>query len=110
MFEAHGLAAVAFPTEPLTAPVIPPAGDSFEDEVLVGDRYENKVMILIRNTSIACALGAPGISLPAGLAPNGLPVGLELDGLPGGDASLLGLGMGVEAVIGRLPPPALAAG
>ena len=107
-FRTHGIAAIAFPTEALTAPVIPEAGDSFEDEVIVGGRPEHKVMILIRNTSVACALGAPGISLPAGLATNGLPVGLELDALPGDDAALLSLGMAAEAAIGRLPPPQLA--
>jgi mandelamide amidase len=108
LFRAHGLAAIAFPTEPMTAPLIPPGGDSFEDEVMVGGKSVNKVFALIRNTGITCALGVPGISLPAGLGAAGLPVGLELDGLAGGDAALLGLGLAAEAVIGRLPPPTLA--
>jgi mandelamide amidase len=108
LFRTHDLTAIAYPTEPLTAPVIPDAGDSFEDEVVVGGHPERKVMILIRNTCVTCALGTPGISLPAGLASNGLPVGLELDGIAGSDAALLGLGIAAEAVIGPLPPPALA--
>jgi len=109
IFRAHGLAAVAFPTEPLTAPLIPADGDSFEDMVDVAGKPINKVLVLIRNTGITCALGVPGISVPAGLTDAGLPVGLELDGWAGGDTALLGLGMAVEAAIGRIPPPALAA-
>jgi mandelamide amidase len=109
ILRAHGLAAVAFPTEPLTAPLIPAGGDRFEDIVDVAGKPTNKVLALIRNTGITCALGVPGISLPAGLTAAGLPVGLELDGWAGGDAALLGLSMAVEAAIGRIPPPALAA-
>jgi hypothetical protein len=30
---------------------------------------------------------------------------LEIDGLPGEDGQLLGLGLGIEAVLGTLPPP-----
>jgi mandelamide amidase len=55
---------------------------------------------------IAPRLGAAALSLPVGLA-RGLPVGLEIDALPGHDSELLGLGMAVEKVIGRIPPPAL---
>jgi indoleacetamide hydrolase len=47
----------------------------------------------------------PGLSIPAGLTRDGLPVGFEIDGLPGGDDQLLRLGMGIEAVLGPLPPP-----
>lgn len=103
----HDLAAVAFPTEPLAAPPIPPDGDSFDDMVDVGGKPVQKVGVLIRNTGITCALGVPGISLPAGLTPAGLPVGLELDGMAGGDAALLGLGMAAEAAIGAIAPPRL---
>jgi len=49
-------------------------------------------------------VGAPALSIPAGLS-QGLPVGLELDALPGNDSKLLGLGVAVQAVIGRIPPP-----
>lgn len=108
LFRDHGLDAIAYPTEPLTAPLIPPAGDAFEDEVIVAGKATNKVGILIRNTGITCGIGAPGVSLPAGLAPSGLPVGLELDGLPGADAALLGLGVAAESAIGLLAPPSTA--
>ncbi len=35
----------------------------------------------------------------------GLPVGLELDGALGTDTRLLVIALGIEAVLGRLPPP-----
>lgn len=62
--------------------------------------------MLIRNTGMTGAVGAPGVSLPAGLTEAGLPVGLELDGLAGADAALLALGAAAERAIGLLPPPA----
>jgi indoleacetamide hydrolase len=107
MFRAHDISAVAFPTEALGPPFIKAGGDEFEDEVEVNGKPVNKVEILIRNTRLTCALGAPGLSLPAGLTAQGLPVGFELDGLPGNDMALLGLGLSVEATLGRLPAPKL---
>jgi mandelamide amidase len=61
----------------------------------------------MRNLFIAPRMGAAALSVPVGLA-RGLPVGLELDALPGRDSKLLGLGIAVEKVIGRVPPPTLA--
>lgn len=110
MFRTAGLAAIAYPTEPLVPPPIARAGDSFEDELMVGGRSASKVEILIHNTRLTCALGVPGLSLAAGLTDDGLPVGLELDGLAGEDVALLGLGLAAEAVIGRPPPPKLRLG
>ncbi len=106
IFSAHRLDAMAFPTEPLTAPVIPASGDEFEDEVVVGGKSVSKVGVLIRNTGMTCAIGAPGVSFPVGLTDSGLPVGLELDGLAGRDAALLGLAVAAEAALGATPPPA----
>jgi len=53
---------------------------------------------------IAPRLGAAALSIPVGLS-QGLPVGLELDALPGNDSELLGLGIAIQAVVGRIPPP-----
>jgi mandelamide amidase len=106
IFRENRLDAIAYPTEPLTAPPIPPDGDRFEDEVVVGGKAVNKVGVLIRNTGMTCAIGAPGVSLPAGLTKAGLPVGLEFDGLAGADASLLTLAAAAERAIGLLAPPA----
>jgi mandelamide amidase len=60
---------------------------------------------IARNALPGPAFRAPGLSIPAGLTRDGLPVGFEIDGLPGGDDQLLRLGMGIEAVLGPLPPP-----
>ena len=106
IFRFNRLDAIAFPTEPLTAPVIPANGDAFADEVVVGGKSVNKVGVLIRNTAMTGAIGAPGVSIPAGLTAAGLPVGLELDGLAGGDAALLGLALAAEGALGATPPPA----
>jgi Asp-tRNA(Asn)/Glu-tRNA(Gln) amidotransferase A subunit family amidase len=89
----------------LTAPLIPADGDAFDDEVVVGGRSVNKVAVLIRNTAMTAAIGAPGVSIPAGLTAAGLPVGLELDGVAGGDAALLGLALAAEGALGATPPP-----
>jgi mandelamide amidase len=110
LFRSHGISAIAFPSEPMTAPLIAKNGDSFEDEILVGGKSVSKLFVLIRNTGITCAIGAPGITFPAGLAPNGMPVGLELDGMTGDDAALLGLGLAAEMAVGPLPAPKLALG
>jgi indoleacetamide hydrolase len=63
---------------------------------------EGKVLML--NLFIAPRMGAAALSVPVGLI-RGLPVGLELDALPGHDSELLGLGMAVQKVVGRIPPP-----
>ena len=46
------------------------------------------------------------VVLPLALgASSKLPVGLELDGPSGSDRRLLAIGMAMEKVFGRLPPP-----
>ncbi|WP_424137892.1 amidase family protein [Roseomonas chloroacetimidivorans] len=102
---AAGVEAVAFPTEPLVAPLIRDGGDSYDDEIEVGGRKVGRMAIVIRNTRPTGGIGVPGVSIPAGLSASGLPVGLELDGLPGQDARLLGIGMALEDALGPLPPP-----
>jgi len=48
----------------------------------------------------------PGLTIPAGLRPTtGMPVGLSLDGLRDSDERLLAIGMAIEQVLGRTPPP-----
>lgn len=104
IFREHGIQAVVFPTVVLPPPPIRTAGDDLDEMIELNGR---KVAMheLARNTVIAPALGAPALSLSAGLTRSGLPVGLEFDGLPGNDSALLGLGMAAEAAIGRAPAP-----
>ncbi|NCV86166.1 MAG: amidase, partial [Oxalobacteraceae bacterium] len=51
--------------------------------------------------------GIPGLQVPVGLGTSSkLPVGLELDGPAGSDRKLIGIGLALEQLFGRLPPPA----
>jgi Asp-tRNA(Asn)/Glu-tRNA(Gln) amidotransferase A subunit family amidase len=43
--------------------------------------------------------------VPIGRTTAGLPVGLELDGPAGSDRRLLGIGLALETLVGRLPAP-----
>jgi len=99
-FRMHDVVAIALPTTVLPAR---PIGD--DTEVELNGRKVPTFATFLRNTRIMTTAGIPGLSLPAGLAPSGLPVGLEFDGPDGSDRALLGFGLAVEAVLGRLPPP-----
>lgn len=103
-FRLHDIQAVVFPTEVLLPPPIRSTGDDPNQTIEFNGRQES-LLTLFRNTAPAAALGAPALSLPAGLTRDGLPVGLELDGLPADDDRLLALGTAVEAAIGRVPAP-----
>jgi Asp-tRNA(Asn)/Glu-tRNA(Gln) amidotransferase A subunit family amidase len=105
LFSAHHIVAIAFPTSPIVAPLINPNGDRRDAQIDLNGRRVNLGQTMFRNTRVTGALGAPGLSLPAGLTRQGLPVGLELDGLNGADADLLAVGMRVEQVLGALPAP-----
>ena len=94
-FRKHRLDALVFPTVPRVALAATPESSSIENFGL-----------LIQNTDPGSNAGIPGLQLPAGLgATSGLPVGLELDGPAGSDRRLLAVGLAVERVLGRLPPP-----
>ncbi|KAG6005660.1 hypothetical protein E4U21_007776 [Claviceps maximensis] len=58
-----------------------------------------------RNSGPGSNAGIPGLSIPAGLTAAGLPIGIEINGPLGSDDKLLAIGLGVEAVLGHLPPP-----
>jgi len=60
----------------------------------------------LRNTDPGSNAGLPGLTIPAGLGPTtGLPVGISLDGPRGSDERLLAIGIAIEHVLGRTPPP-----
>lgn len=106
LFRRHEILALAFPTVPITAPLINVNGDTPGQRILVNGRWVDEIGTILTNSVIAARLGAPALTLPAGLAA-GLPVGFELEGLPGDDSRILGLGIAIEQVLGALPPPRL---
>lgn len=99
-FARHRVEAIVFPATPLPAA---PIGDD-EHTTLNGERVPT-FTTFIRNTDPGSNAGLPGLVVPAGLTEARLPVGLEFDGPQGSDRRLLAIGLAVEAVLGRLPPP-----
>jgi len=97
-FADHRLDGALFPTTPLTARPI-----GADETVTLNGEELPTFGTYIRNTDHGSLIGAPGVSLPVGLA-DGLPVGIEIDGLPGRDRALLGVAAGVAALLQPMPP------
>jgi indoleacetamide hydrolase len=94
-FAKNKLDAIAFPTTPKVAIPADPNSSSLEN-----------FMLFIQNTDPGSNAGVPGVQLPVGLGDTTkLPVGLELDGPSGSDRRLIAIGMAMEKLFGRLPPP-----
>jgi mandelamide amidase len=94
-FADNRLDAIAFPTTPRVAITSNPDSSSLENFGL-----------FIQNTDPGSNAGIPGIQIPIALgATSNLPIGLELDGPAGSDRRLLAIGVALDAVFGRLPPP-----
>lgn len=94
-FSGNKLDAIAFPTTPRVAIASNPDASSMENFGL-----------FIQNTDPGSNAGVPGIQIPIALgASSHLPIGLELDGPMGSDRRLLAIGMALETLYGRLPPP-----
>src|SRR5438552_15850793 len=92
---AAALRALVLATTPSVAVPQGPEASSFETFV----RF-------IRNTDPGSNARMPGLTIPAGLGPTtGQPVGVSLDGLPDSDERLLAVGLAIERVLGRTPPP-----
>jgi indoleacetamide hydrolase len=100
-FARTGVQAIVFPTTILPAPKI---GEE-NMEVTVRGRKMPLDQAMSRNIAPGSTAGLPGLVLPAGLSSNGMPIALEFDGVAGSDRALLRLGLGLEEVLGRLPPP-----
>lgn len=101
-FAKHRLSAVVFPTTPLPATMI---GD--DETVSLNGKAVPTFTTFIRNTSPGSVAGLPGLSLPAGMSPEGLPIGMEIDSQSGGDEGLLAIGMAIEAREPDFPAPNL---
>jgi mandelamide amidase len=106
IYRSHGVVAIAFPTAPIVATPIRQGGpkEPLGELMTIKGKQIEEGRVAPQNMFIAPRIGAPALSIPAGLS-RGLPVGLELDALPGNDSKLLGLGIAAQAVIGRIPPP-----
>jgi indoleacetamide hydrolase len=95
-FRKHGIDALIAPTTPRVAELQRPEASSLET-----------FLLFIRNTDPGSNAGLPGLTIPAGLGPaTSLPVGISLDGPPNSDERLLAIGIAIEKVLGRTPPPA----
>jgi indoleacetamide hydrolase len=99
-FKTHTIAALVFPTTPLPAA---PIGDDQTTKLNGAD--VPTFPTFIQNTDPGSNAGIPGLTVPIGRTAAGLPVGLELDGPAGSDRRLLGIGLALEALFGRLPAP-----
>lgn len=109
-FAAQGVECVMFPTTILAAPKIDVTkGSDMISYIVGGVEQKNKDTFgtCIRNTDPCTNAGIPSVSIPAGLTSTGLPVGMQIDGPLGSDTNLLAIGMGIEAVWGSLPAPAI---
>ncbi len=94
-FSGNRLDAIAFPTTPRVAIASNPDSSSLEN-----------FRLFIQNTDPGSNAGIPGIQVPIALGGTSqLPIGLELDGPAGSDRHLLAIGMALETLFGRLPPP-----
>lgn len=103
-FSEHALDAMLFPTTLLAAVAIDAVNGSSTVSIN-GGPPQDQFATYIRNTDAGSNAGIPGLSIPAGLTAGGLPVGLEIDGPLGSDSKLLGMGLAIETLLGRLAAP-----
>lgn len=95
VLDRYSLDAVAWPTAPLEAQPI----DGTAETVVLNGKQVPTTATYVRNAATAGVIGAPGISLPISVTPDGLPVGFELDGRPDYDSALIAIGLSVEAAL-----------
>lgn len=103
-FATHRVDALLFPTTRLAAVPLDEVNGSSTVSIR-GAEAISTFEAFLRNTDPASNAGLPGLSLPAGLTPQGLPVGIELDGPEGSDRRLLAIGVAFEQVLGLLAAP-----
>jgi indoleacetamide hydrolase len=99
-FRRTGVAAVVFP-----ALIFPPTPIGEGEWVVISGKKLGFAEAVSRSIAPGSTSGLPGLVLPAGLTATGLPIAMEFDGPEGSDREMLGLGLSVEQVLGRLPAP-----
>lgn len=87
--------ALLAPTVAVTPPLLGDIAD--------GTAYARANMMALRNTVIGNLFGWCALTLPVGFDARRMPVGLQLMGAPMAEARLIGIGLAVEALIGRGP-------
>ncbi|MCE0765024.1 amidase [Pseudonocardia kujensis] len=103
LFAEYGLAALAYPTVRIGAPLWADVdAGTFEDGPAGRDRSPTSFPT---NTLIAAQCAFPALTLPVGQTGDGLPVGLELLGLPHHDGDLLALAHDLELACPARPVP-----
>lgn len=107
IYRANAISALAMPTVPILPPLVNVNGDMPKQKVPVNGRWVDEFDVIITELFWSARIGGPGLNVPAGMA-SGLPVGLQILGLPGDDSRILGLGIAVENVLGRVPAPTFA--
>jgi mandelamide amidase len=107
ILRTNNIRAIVYPTAPVSAPMINPQGDLPDDAIDLNGKQVSFFGTVARSTHISSVVGIPSLTIPAGLSTSGLPVGLSFDGSAGSDSSLLGLGLSLEAGLGRVPGPVL---
>jgi mandelamide amidase len=98
----NSLDGIVFPTTVVPAR---PIGQEIVQEP--GGNLVPATLLYSRNVVPASYAGLAGLSLPIGLTSTGLPVGIEIDALEGSDEIVLGIGLSMETVFTRVPPPLL---
>jgi len=78
-----------------TAIVQPPKWDETDTMTLKGEDHST-FFTIVQNTCMATLIGAPSLSIPAGLDDDGLPVGIMLDGPILSDRTVLGWAAALE--------------
>jgi mandelamide amidase len=108
VYRTHNVRAIAYPTIPIVATPIRAGGqkEPLGETMTIKGKAIDEGRAVAQNVFMAPRFGAAALSIPVGLS-RGLPVGLEVDAMPGNDSELLGIGVAIEAIIGRIPPPAL---
>jgi amidase len=93
----------------LLAPVsqVPPFPAEWEYPHEIAGVHQESYLDWMRSAYHVTLLGAPAISVPAGLTPSGLPIGLQIVTRPRSDLLTLQLAAAFEAARGRLGEPPL---